>query len=167
MRSIVTLCLFALFAVSAGAQTQNFSKQNLDYTLELPSNVWRLVSQTDSNNQPIEFVYGDRLDGYLRVRKEIVEADTSLADLSRRDQELKLGYLPGFVQGKSEPFAGRYKGQTASYEYTNGGKLMAGRLYYLQTDNRTLYTLHFTGLRDKLLRIRNQTDAIARGFKLQ
>ena len=43
---------------------------------------------------------------------------------------------------------------------------MAGRVYYLQADNRTVYTLHFTGARDKLLRIRNQTDAISRSFRL-
>jgi hypothetical protein len=44
---------------------------------------------------------------------------------------------------------------------------MLGRTYYLQTDNRTIYALRFTGLRDKLGRIRNQTDLIARTFKLK
>ena len=42
---------------------------------------------------------------------------------------------------------------------------MLGRTYYLQADNRTIYALRFTGLRDKLMRIRNQTDLIARTFK--
>jgi hypothetical protein len=42
-----------------------------------------------------------------------------------------------------------------------------GRIYYLQIDNRTIYTLRFTGLRDKLMRIRNQTDLIARSFRLK
>jgi hypothetical protein len=44
---------------------------------------------------------------------------------------------------------------------------MAGRLYYLQADNRTVYALRFTGLRDRLLQIRNQTDSIARSFRLK
>jgi hypothetical protein len=44
---------------------------------------------------------------------------------------------------------------------------MAGRTYYLQGDDRTIYALRFTGLRDKLGRIRNQTDQIARTFKLK
>ena len=43
---------------------------------------------------------------------------------------------------------------------------MTGRIYYLQTDNRTIYALRFSGLRDRLPRIRNQTDLIARSFKL-
>jgi len=44
---------------------------------------------------------------------------------------------------------------------------MLGRTYYLQADNRTIYSLRFTGLRDKISRIRNQTDLIARTFKLK
>ena len=54
-----------------------------------------------------------------------------------------------------------------SYEYVRGGKTMLGRIYYLTGDNRTIYALRFTGLRDKLSRIRNQTDLIARTFKLK
>ena len=52
-------------------------------------------------------------------------------------------------------------------ELSRDGKLMAGRVYYLQADGRTVYVLHFTGLRDKLQRIQNQTDAIARSFRLK
>jgi hypothetical protein len=44
---------------------------------------------------------------------------------------------------------------------------MLGRIYYLQADNRTIYALRFTGLRDRLARIRNQTDLIGRSFKLK
>ena len=44
---------------------------------------------------------------------------------------------------------------------------MLGRVYYLQADNRTIYALRFSGLRDKLSRIRNQTDLIARTFKIK
>ena len=42
-----------------------------------------------------------------------------------------------------------------------------GRTYYLQVDNRTIYALRFMGLRDKLARIRSQTDVIARSFRLK
>ena len=44
---------------------------------------------------------------------------------------------------------------------------MAGRIYYLQADSRTVYVLHFTGLRDRLQRIQNQTDATARSFRVK
>jgi hypothetical protein len=78
-----------------------------------------------------------------------------------------LRFLPGFIEGKQEPFNGRVDGVIMSYEFVRTGKPMLGRTYYLQTDNRTIYALRFTGLRDKLARIRNQTDLIARTFKLK
>ena len=87
--------------------------------------------------------------------------------MARRDTDLKLRFLPGFVEGKQDPFNGRLDGVTVSYEFVRTGKPMLGRTYYLQADNRTIYALRFTGLRDKLSRIRNQTDLIARTFKLK
>ncbi|HSK63501.1 MAG TPA: hypothetical protein VK893_06665, partial [Pyrinomonadaceae bacterium] len=87
--------------------------------------------------------------------------------LAQSDADLKLRFLPGFVQGKEEPFKGRLEGVTLSYEYVRSGKPMLGRTYYLTVDNRTIYALRFTGLKDKLSRIRNQTDLIARTFKIK
>ena len=75
--------------------------------------------------------------------------------------------MPGFVEGKEEKFSGRLNGVVVSYEYVRTGKPMLGRIYYLQADNRTIYALRFTGLRDNLTRIRNQTDVIARSFKIK
>ena len=71
------------------------------------------------------------------------------------------------MEGKEEKFAGRLSGVTVSYEFIRTAKPMIGRIYYLQADNRTIYALRFSGLRDKLPRIRNQTDLIARSFKLK
>ena len=169
MRRLILLScalVLALYSV-ATAQTQTFTNDQLEYALELPSVTWRAVPRQDSVHQHIEFVYGDRSDGYLRIRKEVVDAGMTPSQLARRDQDQKLRYQPGYIEGKEERFAGRLNGVTSSYEYSSGGKPMAGRIYYLQVDNRTIYTLHFTGARDKLLRIRNQTDYIARSFHLK
>jgi hypothetical protein len=160
-------CVMALLSSLVLAQTQVFSSDAVEYTLELPSPTWRMVQEADSIHQHTEFIYGDRNDGYLKIRKEVVDEGTTASDLARRDQEQKLRFMPGHVDGKEERFAGRLNGVTISYEYTNGGKPMAGRTYYLQADNRTIYALRFTGMRDKLTRIRNQTDNIARSFQLK
>ena len=157
---------FTLAAGAATAQTQ-FSNEKLEYTFDLPSQTWRVTSEPDSMHQHLEFIYGDRNDGHLRVRKEIVDAGTSASDLARRDQDQKLRFMTGYVDGKEEKFSGRLAGVALSYEYTSGGKAMAGITYYLQSDNRTIYTLRFTGMRDKLAKIRNQTDQIARSFRLK
>ncbi|MGH9943807.1 MAG: hypothetical protein ACRD9R_15795 [Pyrinomonadaceae bacterium] len=158
--------LLALSASAAFAQ-EAYTNDRLEYSLELPSPTWRVVARGDGAYQQEEFIYGDRSDGLLRIRKEIVEAGVTASELARRDHDLKLRFKPGYVQGKEENFPGRLKGITSAYEYTGGGKPMAGRLYYLQADNRTVYVLHFEGSRDKLLRIRNQTDQMARSFQLK
>jgi len=163
---LALVSFLALAAVTALAQ-QTYTNSSVDYTLELPSEKWRVVQEPDSLHEHAEFIYGDRNDGYLKIRKEVVEAGTTAADLARRDQDQKLRFQTGFVGGKEEKFAGRLEGVTLSYEYTSGGKAMSGRIYYVQADNRTIYTLRFTGLRDRLALIRNQTDAIARSFHLK
>jgi len=168
MRKAVGVFLVLLVALtSVGLAQQVYSSDRVEYTFELPSATWRTISEPDVAHSHIEFVYGDRLDGYLQVRKEVVEAGVTPAELARRDQDLKLRFLPGFVEGSQEPFNGRLDGVTLSYEFVKAGKPMLGRIYYLQSDNRTIYTLRFSGLKDKLGRIRNQTDLMARSFRLK
>ena len=164
----VFLVMIAIVAASSVASAQHpFTNDNIEYVLELPSTQWRVISEPDAAHEHAEFVYGDRLEGHLQVRKEIVEAGTKPSDLARRDLDQKLRFFPGFVEGKEETFTGRLSGITISYEFVKTGKPMMGRVYYLQADNRTIYALRFTGLKDKLARIRNQTDLIARSFRLK
>jgi hypothetical protein len=168
MKRILTLSLVMVsLLVQVGAAQQTYTHDQVDYSFELPSTMWRTILEPDSTHEHPELVYGDRLDGHLTIRKEIVDAGTSASELARRDADLKLRFLPGFVQGKEEPFKGRLEGVTLSYEYVRSGKPMLGRTYYLQVDNRTIYAVRFTGLKDKLSRIRNQTDLIARTFKIK
>lgn len=168
MKRILAFSLMLLVVmVQVASAQQLYSHDKVEYTFELPSATWRAILEPDAGHDHPEFVYGDRLDGYLTIRKEVVEAGTGPSELSRRDQERTLQFLPGFVPGKQESFNGRLDGVTMSYEFVRGGKTMLGRIYYLTADNRTIYALRFTGLRDKLGRIRNQTDLIARTFKLK
>ena len=160
--------MIAIAAAASIATAQHpFTNDKIDYVLELPTPQWRVISEPDAAHEHAEFVYGDRLDGHLQIRKEIVVAATKPSDLARRDLDQKLRFLPGFVEGKEESFTGRLSGITISYEFVRTGKPMMGRIYYLQADNRTVYALRFTGLKDKLARIRNQTDLIARSFRLK
>jgi len=168
MKRIFALSLvFVVLLMPAVSAQQAYSNDKVEYTFDLPSATWRSILDPDAAHEHPEFVYGDRLDGYLTIRKEVVDAGTTPSQLSRSDQDQKLHFLPGFVPGKEEPFNGRLDGVTMSYEFVRGGKTMLGRTYYLQADNRTIYALRFTGLKDKLSRIRNQTDLIARTFKLK
>ena len=160
--------LAALISPAAAfAQAHSYTSAKVGYVVDFPSNVWRMVDEPDEMHQHAEFVYGDRNDGYLRIRKEALNDGLTVREFARRDQEQKVQFLPGYVDGKEENFPARLTGVTISYEFTQAGKPMAGRTYYLQADDHTVYALRFTGMRDKLARIRNQTDQIARTFRLK
>ena len=166
------LCLFILAGLTAFgspvfAQSHSYTSAKVEYVVDFPSPMWRLVDEPDEVHQHAEFVYNDRNDGYLRIRKEALDEGLTVREFARRDQEQKVRFLPGYVDGKEDSFTGRMSGVTVGYEFTQAGKPMAGRTYYLQADDRTVYILRFTGMRDKLSRIRNQTDQIGRTFKLK
>ncbi len=166
MRRFLVFALLLIGLMTPVALSQQvYTNDRVDYTFELPSAQWKSIVEPDASHPHPEFVYGDRLDGYLTIRKEVVDAGITPAEIARRDQDLTLRFLPGFIEGKEEKFNGRLDGVTISYEFVRTGKPMLGRTYYLQADPRTIYALRFTGLRDKLARIRNQTDLIARTFK--
>jgi hypothetical protein len=170
MRRLLIFATLALaFAVPAvrAQEAQTYTNNDLEYALDLPNATWRAIPRADSAHEHVEFIYGDRSDGLLRIRKEIVEDGTSPSDLARRDQDNKLRFQRGYVEGKQDNFPGRLKGVASSYEFTGGGKPMVGIIYYLQADPRTIYVLHFTGSKDTLLRLRSQTDAIARSFRIK
>ena len=77
-RLTIFFALASIFALAAAAQAQEtFSSANADYTLELPSARWKTMQEPDSLHEHAEFIYGDRNDGYLKIRKEVVEAGTT------------------------------------------------------------------------------------------
>ena len=80
-----------------------------------------------------EFVNGDRLEGYLQIRKEVVDAGTTPSDLARRDLDQKLRFLPGFVEGKEEKFSGRLKRRYCLLRIHQDGKT-DDRPYLLSAD---------------------------------
>lgn len=175
MRSAITFIgLFLLAALTpsasrlnSSAQEHSFSSAKVNYIVDFPSPTWRLVDEPDEVHQHAEFVYGDRNDGYLRIRRESLEENLTVKEFARRDQDQKERFRPGYLDGKEEAFAGRLSGVTTSFEFSQNGKPMSGRSYYLQGDSGNVYVLRFTGMRDKLARIRNQTDLIARSLRLK
>ncbi len=152
---------------NAAAQAYSYTSPKAEFSVEFPSATWKKVGEPDDVHQHTEFVYGDRWDGQLRIRKETLPQGMSVKEFALRDQDERTRFLPGFVSGKDEPFNGRLDGVTVSYEFTQAGKQMVGRSYYLKADAQTVYVLRFTGLRNKLLAIRNQTDSIARSLQLK
>lgn len=146
---------------SSNSQTKTFA----EFSFDLPNATWRVISAKDEPET--ELVYGDRSDGFLEIRKLSMVSNATLAETIDREQNQKLQFLPNFVNGKEENFKGSLNGKVANYEFTKSGNPMIGRAYFLQADDKTVYVLRFTGDRDKLRLIRNQTDSIARTFKVK
>ena len=173
MRMQKTICMVVLlvasFVVVAG-QTRQFTRDSIEYVLELPSPAWQDISRLDVHDH-LEFINGNnRTNGYLRVRKIFVDQPTTTADLFSDQQKLELQRLSGYVvcsECEGISFEGRLKGAVFSYEYVIAGRTMYGRIYYLQLDQRTFYSLHFTVARDKLPTVRDQMDLIAKSFHLK
>ena len=162
----LTIVLGLMTAVAAFAQTETFSDSNVEYTFELPEPTWKMTVKPSAISPNVEYVYGDRKDGHLEIRKLSVKPGEILSD-TIREEEVKLQFLPGYVAGKEENFQGGINGRVFNFEYVRSGREMSGRYYFLKADDKTVYVLRFSGYRDKLRSIRNYVDSIARTFKLK
>ena len=163
----VLVIIWTVSPSKVAGQEYSYTSPKAEFSVQFPSSTWKKVGEPDDVHQHTEFVYGDRWDGNLRIRKEALPEGMSIKDFALRDQNERTRFLPGFMAGKDEPFNGRLDGVTVSYEFTQAGKSMVGRSYYLKADAQTVYVLRFTGLRNKLVAIRNQTDSIARSLQLK
>ena len=171
MRLLLTLLLIIIpLSITANAQTHTFTREGVEYVLDLPSPSWRAVPRVDVHEH-LEFVNGeDQSNGYLRLRKKLVQPDTTSEELFSEAEKWELQKLPGYVVcsgGKGTELSGRLKGTMFSYEFVNQGRNMDGRIYYLRLDSRTFYILHFTVASEKLASLQTQMDSIARSFRLK
>lgn len=165
---IPLILLFTAF--SAYGQTTTFTRDDVEYTLVLPSTEWHPVSRFDIHSH-IEFVNGsDYKDGHLRLRKRVVTPGTTPLALFHHDERWELQSLPGYVvcsNGNGVKIDGQLSSTAFAYEYVSQGRAMDGRIYYVQVNSRLFYMLHFTVASNKLSGLRPQMDFIARSFRLK
>ncbi len=150
---------------AAYGQNVTFTHPDVDYSFSIPGETWRLTSRPSATSPNVEYVYGDRKNGHLEVRKLTVAKNAILTDVIE-DEESKHQFLRGFVAGKEENFAGKLRGTVFNFEYVQDGRNMSGRHYFLRANDTTVYVLRFSGLKDTLRTIKNQTDSIARTFSV-
>lgn len=166
-RSSIFFALMAglVLAGVAAAQGSSFSSPDVEYGFELPEDRWKMTVKPSATAPNVEYVFGDRTDGHLEVRKLAVPPRGGLSDMIR-EEEHKLQFQPGYVAGKEEQFGGFLNGAVFNFEFVRAGRPMSGRFYFLRSGD-SVYVLRFTGFRDKLRSIRNQTDSIARTFTIK
>jgi len=171
MRKLLAAITVGLWlSASLAGQTGEFTKDSLDYVLDLPTSSWRAVQRLDGHEH-VEFVNGaDYVNGHLRMRKRFVTANTGPEGLFGYDEKWELRRLPGYVacnNGSGTDFGGYLKGKVFSYQFVSRGMNMDARIYYLRVNKRVFYALHFTVASTKLHGLRDQMDSIARSFRLK
>ena len=161
-----SMVLAVFCVVSAFAQGGSFSDPNVDYYFDLPDAKWKMTVKPSATSPNVEYVFGYRINGHLEVRKLTVPKDAIMSDVID-DEEPRLQWRLGYVAGKEEIFDGRLDGAVFNFEYVAAGKNMSGRFYFLRANKTTVYALRFTGLKDSLRSVLDQTDSIARTFGIK
>ncbi len=156
--------LFSTFGIFA--QNTAFSDPSAEYTFIVPDAQWKMTVKPSALSPNVEYVFNDRQDGHLEVRKITVKPTDAMTEIIRGEED-KLQFLPGYVSGKQEQFAGNFKGAIFNYEFVTRGRAMSGRSYFLRVAPDAVYLLRFKGERDKLRSIRNFTDSMARTFDIK
>src|ERR1043165_9913191 len=81
---LAAFCALALLALASAASAQEgYTSESEGYTVELPSQTWKAVPRADGVHEHTDFVNGERADGYLRIRKEVVDGGVDLKDFAR------------------------------------------------------------------------------------
>ena len=172
MRILQTKSLLVLLLANAlvvGGQTRRFTRDDLEFVVELPP-AWRVVTRVDVYEHPEFTNRNNPLNGYLRLRKVLVARSTSASELFQQQEKWELKRLPGYlVCGECDgvEFNGDFPARVFAYEFVSAGRGMYGRIYYLQIDQYTFYSLHFTVARELLPAITGDMDSIVRSFRLK
>jgi hypothetical protein len=163
----ISISILLFLSAAAFGQDEIFSSPSVPYSFTLPSPKWKMTVKPSETSPNVEYVFGDRLNGHLEVRRLSARKEDLISDLIH-DEEEKLQFLPGYVAGKQENFAGNLRGVVFDYEYVRTGHPMSGRMYFLrEKDSTTVYILRFAALRESLRSIQHQTDSIARTFLIK
>ena len=170
MRTELLILMVLASGIMVMAQTQTFTRDDVEYKLDLPSSQWQVIPRVDVHNH-YEFVNGnDPANGYLRLRKIVVDSDTTGEKLFGRDEKWELQRLPGYVlcsECSGVSFKGELAGVVFAYEYVSAGRVISGKIYYLQVDKHTFYVLNFTASTEKFGSLSNQFDVMARSFRMK
>ncbi|MEK7832310.1 MAG: hypothetical protein AAB401_14550 [Acidobacteriota bacterium] len=164
------LILTAAFAVEASAQ-EVFEDPDGKYSMSLPAGWLGIVNKDGLGRNEVNIVYKVRENGALKVRR-IEDADAKMDSMAyaNKDESERIRFNPKYDKIGIEKFvmsAGK-SGALLSYVYhSTSGQPFTGRIYYLRTDEKTIYVLQFTGRKNILSTLRSHTDAIARSFKVK
>jgi hypothetical protein len=167
-----TLLAFAGIGSDITKAQDSFDDPEGKYTLKLPTG-WVAIVNQDRLTGKTDFliVHGIRENGALKISTMEVDAKAEMPDVAAKHERESLRFLSGYTKGRIENFVvgvGQRNGALISYDFKNtAGQPQVGRTYLLRVNDTTVYVLRFTGRSTALGSLRNQTDMIARSFRLK
>lgn len=164
---LAVVLVLVVSALPGEGQTRSNIIETNDYVLTLPATKWRSETEPGTIRDRIYFMYEDEDPIELYVRKKLVDTDVGAAELIQKRERWDRATIRGYVKTGSEIFEGEFDGAKYAYEYVSDGKVTGKQIYYLQTDNRTIYLLEFSGSQTKLWELKDQIETIARSFRPQ
>ena len=139
------------------------------YTVSLPTGWLGIINRDALGRNDVNIVFKVRENGSLKIRRiDAADPNSEVMEYANKDEADRIRFTPGYTKLRMEKFLvspGKY-GALLSYDYqTISAQPFTGRVYYVRTDDQTVYILQFTGRRRTLGSLRNQTDVIARSFR--
>src|SRR5690242_15401989 len=95
----IILLFLVLIGSSLAAYSQSastFSDPNVEYTFMLPDAGWKMITKPSATSPNVEYVYNDRREALMSVRKLAITKEAPLSDVIR-SEEAKVQFFPGFV----------------------------------------------------------------------
>ena len=161
---LILIALLSPFTVTG--QTRPYTVRTGEYIVDLPSAEWRATVSGARYSRDFRFG-NDESFVHLRIRRDTVNEHLSTSDVAERQRRLDRSSKPGYITATIESFKGALSGTKYAYEYVTSGKPMAKVIYYLRGTKRTIYRIEFTGSPTMLLHLADQTQSIARSFRLK
>ena len=172
LKIVGTTLLLAAFCLTLTVESRAqevFEDPDGKYTVSLPTGWLGIVNRDALGRNDVNIVFKVRENGSLKLRRiDGADPNIDVLEYAGKDEADRIRFAPGYTKIRMEKFLvspGKY-GALLSYDYqTTSAQPFTGRVYYIRTDEQTVYILQFTGRRSTLGSLRNQTDLIARSFK--
>ncbi|MFN0112601.1 MAG: hypothetical protein ACKVZH_27400 [Blastocatellia bacterium] len=163
------LILMTTFAATGLAQ-ETFEDPDGKYSMSLPANWIGIVNKDGLGRNDVNIVYKVRENGALKIRVvDGADGKMDVLEFAAKDESDRVRFYPKYDKLALEKFvigAGKAGALLSCDYFSTSGQPFTARIYYLRTDEKTIYVLQFTGRKNILSTLRSHTDAIARSFKI-
>lgn len=166
---LLGMLLIMGFSTAANAQSAALEYDDPDgfFHISLPSGWVPITNADPSGKQQLDLiVFRVRENGALKIRRVTVDKSVDTTDFAKKDENERLRFLLKYDPVTVEKFSANGPAMLVSYNFNNAaGQKMTGLNYYVRANETTVFILNFTGGKNTLGVIRNQTDFIARSLK--